>query len=121
MARSTLAPVLILLAAAAFLSQTISFVPAPSAVPQRDLVQQSTNAAQAAYMGALVSTMAAAPAYAVPEDDEGFDFRILAVLFFPLVAASWALFNVWRVAARQVVRFSSSTDGSAKQGLRSQD
>lgn len=73
-------------------------------------------------MAAVVTSAAAPlPAFAVPEEEEGFDMRILAVLAFPLVAASWALFNVWRVAARQVVRFSESTDGGSKAGLGAED
>eukprot|EP00438_Fugacium_kawagutii_P014805 Skav228794 [mRNA] locus=scaffold589:727415:732508:- [translate_table: standard] len=48
----------------------------------------------------------------VEEEDEGFDLRILAVLALPLFAVSWALFNVWRVAFRQVVRIGESEKGN---------
>ena len=48
----------------------------------------------------------------VEEDDEGFDLRILAVLALPLFGISWALFNVWRVAFRQVVRIGESAKGN---------
>eukprot|EP00971_Amphidinium_carterae_P316603 6293604-Amphidinium_carterae.1 len=36
------------------------------------------------------------------DEDDGFDVRFLVVLALPLGAATWALFNVWRVAFRQV-------------------
>merc|ERR1712061_714660 len=49
--------------------------------------------------------MGGTPALAiVSEEDDGFDLRIIAVLALPALAASWALFNVWRVAFRQTVR-----------------
>eukprot|EP00971_Amphidinium_carterae_P310360 6167449-Amphidinium_carterae.1 len=35
------------------------------------------------------------------DEDDGFDVRFLVVLALPLGAATWALFNVWRVAFRQ--------------------
>eukprot|EP00444_Apocalathium_aciculiferum_P035903 CAMPEP_0183484944 /NCGR_PEP_ID=MMETSP0370-20130417/179176_1 /TAXON_ID=268820 /ORGANISM="Peridinium aciculiferum, Strain PAER-2" /LENGTH=179 /DNA_ID=CAMNT_0025678239 /DNA_START=66 /DNA_END=606 /DNA_ORIENTATION=- len=55
------------------------------------------------------------------DDDEGFDFRIVAVLGLPVVAASWALFNVWRVAFRQGVRLNEGLSGSSKIGLNAED
>merc|ERR1719471_606783 len=78
--------------------------------------------AQAAAAAALAAAATAPlPAAALEEDEEGFDIRILAVLALPLTAVSWALFNVWRVAFRQVVRIGDSTSGSSKAGLRVQD
>merc|ERR1719270_2063398 len=74
---------------------------------------------QAAAAAALTAVATAPfPAAALEEDEEGFDIRILAVLVLPLTAVSWALFNVWRVAFRQVVRIGDSTSGSSKAGLR---
>jgi hypothetical protein len=126
------------LAAAAFVGETSkkdAEQPDSTAVNMGDAVNHveggpdiqtagSPHARHVAYLGAVAMAVAAIPAvaYAVEEEsDEGFDLRILAVLAFPLLAASWALFNVWRVAARQVVRFSSTIDGGAKQGLRAED
>eukprot|EP00440_Ansanella_granifera_P035518 gb/GFBE01038527.1/.p1 GENE.gb/GFBE01038527.1/~~gb/GFBE01038527.1/.p1 ORF type:complete len:126 (+),score=36.31 gb/GFBE01038527.1/:1-378(+) len=92
------------------------FVPAPLAATE---IISAREQAQA--QGALVAALAAAAAAPQPamairggDDDEGFDVRIIAVLALPLLAVSWALFNVWRVAFRQVVRIGESTKGNAK-------
>mmetsp|Transcript_26345 Transcript_26345/g.48096 ORF Transcript_26345/g.48096 Transcript_26345/m.48096 type:complete len:124 (-) Transcript_26345:103-474(-) len=114
--RSSLAPILAVVALMALSMQGLqTFVPAPAAgrVPAA-----ITDAAPAAYAAAL-STIAATPAavHAFGEDeDDGFDIRFLVVLALPLGAATWALFNVWRVAFRQVSRFSTSNMGS-EQGV----
>eukprot|EP00434_Breviolum_minutum_P042869 symbB.v1.2.038177.t1/scaffold5861.1/size23018/1 len=71
--------------------------------------------AAGAIMGVTLATASSPlPALAarVEEEDEGFDLRILAVLALPLFAVSWALFNVWRVAFRQVVRIQDSEKGN---------
>ena len=63
-----------------------------------------------------------APALALQgEEDDGFDLRIVAVLLLPAGAASWALFNVWRVAARQGARIGEGVSGSSKIGLRAEE
>eukprot|EP00440_Ansanella_granifera_P024955 gb/GFBE01027104.1/.p1 GENE.gb/GFBE01027104.1/~~gb/GFBE01027104.1/.p1 ORF type:complete len:126 (+),score=33.38 gb/GFBE01027104.1/:1-378(+) len=92
------------------------FVPAPLAATEIISAREQTQA-----QGALVAALAAAAAAPQPamairggDDDEGFDVRIIAVLALPLLAVSWALFNVWRVAFRQVVRIGESTKGNAK-------
>ena len=72
---------------------------------------------QGAVAAAALAAAAAMPEPALAaryEDDEGFDFRILAVVALPLFAISWALFNVWRVAFRQVVRIGESAKGNPK-------
>ena len=74
-------------------------------------MQQAQGAVVAA---GLAAASMPTPAFAarVEEEDEGFDLRILAVLALPLFAVSWALFNVWRVAFRQVVRIQDSEKGN---------
>ncbi|CAE7040783.1 unnamed protein product [Symbiodinium natans] len=89
-----------------------SFVPAPQAVARVEL-QQATGAVVAAGLAAVSAPQPALAARASDEDDEGFDVRILAVLALPLFAISWALFNVWRVAFRQVVRIGESAKGNS--------
>jgi len=42
---------------------------------------------------------------------------VLLQTALPLTAASWALFNVWRVAFRQGARIGESVSGSSKIGL----
>merc|ERR1740123_1398017 len=125
--RSLLMPgvlVVALLGFACHLAAPRAFVPAPAVadkVGERLLVQPGT-AVQAASAAALAAAATMpAPALALEEDEEGFDVRILAVLALPLTAISWALFNVWRVAFRQVVRIGESTSGSSKIGLRRDD
>ncbi|CAE8593392.1 unnamed protein product [Polarella glacialis] len=119
--RSPLAP-LLALAAVAFLACRLptAFLPTPAAA----------RALQVESIGQGVMAAALAAAAAVPEpvfalqnqdDDEGFDMRIIATFALPLVAISWALFNVWRVAFRQVSRFSETASGSSKDGLRAED
>ena len=116
MARSSsvAAPLLLIAAAAYVLScrSAPSFVAPPKAA-EAALQQQQ----QAAVLSAtLAAATMPAPAWAVrasDEDDEGFDVRILAVLALPLFAISWALFNVWRVAFRQVVRQGESAKGNS--------
>mmetsp|Transcript_38869 Transcript_38869/g.90108 ORF Transcript_38869/g.90108 Transcript_38869/m.90108 type:complete len:121 (-) Transcript_38869:91-453(-) len=116
--RSPLAALLVALALACL--PRVAFVPAPAQAPRQGALVSAGNAAQAAALTAVVS---AAPLAALAEDEEeeGFDVRILAVLALPLLAISWALLNVWRVAFRQVVRFSDSTLGTSKVGLRPED
>ena len=55
------------------------------------------------------------------DDDEGFDTRILAILALPLLGVSWAFFNVFHVAFRQVGRFNEGLQGGSKQGLGADD
>uniref|UniRef100_A0A6T9ABP5 Uncharacterized protein n=1 Tax=Pyrodinium bahamense TaxID=73915 RepID=A0A6T9ABP5_9DINO len=101
-----------------------TFVPAPLMAAQvgERLAAQQADAGRALYAAALgAATAQPAPALALEEDEEGFDVRILAVLALPLLAVSWALFNVWRVAFRQVVRIGESKSGSSKLGLAAED
>ncbi|CAJ1349205.1 unnamed protein product [Effrenium voratum] len=114
MARSSsaLAPLLLVAAVYFVLPESRSFVPAPSASTEVALQHPQAVALSAA----LAAAATPAPAWAVraaSEDDEGFDLRIVAVLALPLFAVSWALFNVWRVAFRQVVRIGESAKGNA--------
>lgn len=100
------------------------FVPAPltAARAARQTAVQPAELGQAAFTAALAAAATApAPALALDEDEDLFDIRILAVLALPLGAVSWALFNVWRVAFRQVVRIGESASGSSKIGLRPED
>ncbi|CAJ1381171.1 unnamed protein product [Effrenium voratum] len=89
------------------------FIPAPQVTARTEL-QQAQGAAVAAGLAAATSLPEQAWAVrAASEDDEGFDLRIVAVLALPLGAVGWALFNVWRVAFRQVVRIGESAKGNA--------
>mmetsp|Transcript_55682 Transcript_55682/g.125243 ORF Transcript_55682/g.125243 Transcript_55682/m.125243 type:complete len:124 (+) Transcript_55682:44-415(+) len=114
---SSLAPLLVAVAGLALVLQSLTtFVPAPvhrsaAAVTASD----ASYAAYAAAIGAVAATPAQVLAFGEDEDD-GFDVRFLVVLALPLGAATWALFNVWRVAFRQVSRFSTSNMGS-EQGV----
>mmetsp|Transcript_99942 Transcript_99942/g.322245 ORF Transcript_99942/g.322245 Transcript_99942/m.322245 type:complete len:130 (+) Transcript_99942:61-450(+) len=123
--RSLLAP-LLAVAAALCLACRLSgrsgaFVPAPPAL-RGQLALQAGEAVQAVSAAALVAAATAPmPALALEDEDEGFDIRILAILVLPLVAISWALFNVWRVAFRQVVRIGETASGSSKIGLKRED
>eukprot|EP00440_Ansanella_granifera_P056842 gb/GFBE01061612.1/.p1 GENE.gb/GFBE01061612.1/~~gb/GFBE01061612.1/.p1 ORF type:complete len:115 (+),score=27.13 gb/GFBE01061612.1/:1-345(+) len=109
-ARSPLASVLALVLGAVLACHLagVAFLPAPTAVSR----------AQGAVVAAALAAAAAVPEPALAirggDDDEGFDVRIIAVLALPLLAIGWALFNVWRVAFRQVVRIGESTKGNAK-------
>ena len=116
MARSSSSLLAVVLLALGLVSQLPSaFVSAPRAAVQHEAVA----AAQVATLAALT---ASAPAMALQgEEDDGFDIRIIAVLALPAVAASWALFNVWRVAARQGARIGESVSGSSKIGLRAEE
>merc|ERR1712039_182117 len=99
-----------------------AFVPATpvGARVSREITNQHLDAAKAAAAAAFLS--ASTPAFAaIEEEDEGFDVRIIAVLALPLVAVSWALFNVWRVALRQTVRIGEGLSGSSKIGLQAED
>merc|ERR1712129_502865 len=99
-----------------------TFVPAAALAAKADGVATRQLAEQAA-LGA-VSALMASPLPALAQDteeEEGADVRILAVLALPLLAISWALFNVWRSAFRQVARFTTSKQGGSKQGLRAED
>eukprot|EP00420_Gonyaulax_spinifera_P035205 CAMPEP_0197874622 /NCGR_PEP_ID=MMETSP1439-20131203/4094_1 /TAXON_ID=66791 /ORGANISM="Gonyaulax spinifera, Strain CCMP409" /LENGTH=135 /DNA_ID=CAMNT_0043493765 /DNA_START=88 /DNA_END=495 /DNA_ORIENTATION=+ len=130
---SPVLPLVVALAAAAAIchlagvqgpAQQPAFLPAPPAAAKAgsQLLVQPGTAAQAAYAAALAAAATAPlPVTALEEDEEGFDVRILAVVALPLGAISWALFNVWRVAFRQVVRIGESTSGSSKIGLRRDD
>eukprot|EP00439_Symbiodinium_sp_Y106_P074896 s3485_g14.t1 len=93
-ARTPLTAVLALVVAAVVIRRlSPDFVPPP---------QAATGAVVAAGLAAVSAPQPALAARASDEDDEGFDVRVLAVLALPLFAISWALFNVWRVAFRQV-------------------
>ena len=108
MARSSLASLLLLAAATLMLKQ--AFVPSPKIAARMEMQQ-----AQAAVVATGLSVASIPqPAFAVrvEEDDEGFDLRIVAVLALPVLAIGWALFNVWRVAFRQVVRIGESAKGN---------
>eukprot|EP00421_Protoceratium_reticulatum_P021893 CAMPEP_0168395474 /NCGR_PEP_ID=MMETSP0228-20121227/20064_1 /TAXON_ID=133427 /ORGANISM="Protoceratium reticulatum, Strain CCCM 535 (=CCMP 1889)" /LENGTH=130 /DNA_ID=CAMNT_0008408911 /DNA_START=61 /DNA_END=453 /DNA_ORIENTATION=- len=125
-ARSPLALLLVAAAALGLVWHMPAFVPAPAAgagASERLLERLVSPAAAGA---AVMAAATAPPAFAQLEleqleDDEGFDFRILAVVLLPAMAISWALFNVWRVAARQLVRIGESTSGSSKIGLLPED
>ncbi|CAE8619537.1 unnamed protein product [Polarella glacialis] len=122
--RSTWAP-LMMLASAAFIACQLTgpsraFVLAPS-VATRSGEPQVGQAATAALLAAISMAPQSALALQNQDDDEGFDLRILATVALPLVAISWALFNVWRVAFRQVARFSETASGNSKDGLRAED
>eukprot|EP00435_Cladocopium_sp_Y103_P057724 s13_g20.t1 len=109
---SIVAPVLVLASVAlAVFSFGDAFVAAPQAVETRALQHQAASAMMGATLAAAASPLPALAAR-VEEEDEGFDLRILAVLALPLFAVSWALFNVWRVAFRQVVRIGESEKGN---------
>mmetsp|Transcript_2115 Transcript_2115/g.2237 ORF Transcript_2115/g.2237 Transcript_2115/m.2237 type:complete len:115 (-) Transcript_2115:225-569(-) len=113
MARSPLASLLVLAAAAFIVAQLSSaFVPSPQQVARTEM-QQAQGAVVVAGLAAAATMPEPALAARVEEEDEGFDLRILAVLALPLFAVSWALFNVWRVAFRQVVRIGESAKGNA--------
>mmetsp|Transcript_99087 Transcript_99087/g.256180 ORF Transcript_99087/g.256180 Transcript_99087/m.256180 type:complete len:121 (+) Transcript_99087:70-432(+) len=120
MARSSSPLLAIALIAVGLVSQLPSaFVP-PASVAARQNTEQAVDAAKVAVLGALAT--APAPAMALQgEEDDGFDLRIIAVLGLPLVAASWALFNVWRVAFRQGARIGETVSGSSKIGLRAEE
>mmetsp|Transcript_59494 Transcript_59494/g.139242 ORF Transcript_59494/g.139242 Transcript_59494/m.139242 type:complete len:117 (+) Transcript_59494:74-424(+) len=111
--RSPLVGVLALVVAAVVVGHlSPSFVPTPQAVARVEL-EQATGAVVAAGLAAVSAPQPALAARASDEDDEGFDVRIIAVLALPLLAISWALFNVWRVAFRQVVRIGESAKGNS--------
>merc|ERR1719401_654621 len=112
--RSQLAPLALGLAALALAFRSLA--------PAAFVVAPATRAApQEAAAAAIVASAAAVPSPVLAlasEDDDGFDVRILAVLALPLTAASWALFNVWRVAFRQGARIGEGVNaGSSKIGL----
>ena len=131
--RSPLAPFVVATLAVALLWQLHSFVAGSDKtafIPAAALASQNDNErvtwrqrSEQAATGALSALMASPlPALAQEqEEDEGFDGRILAILGLPLLAISWALFNVWRSVFRQVVRFTTSTKGGQKEGLNAED
>eukprot|EP00931_Biecheleriopsis_adriatica_P055033 TRINITY_DN3245_c0_g1_i3.p3 TRINITY_DN3245_c0_g1~~TRINITY_DN3245_c0_g1_i3.p3 ORF type:complete len:119 (+),score=29.43 TRINITY_DN3245_c0_g1_i3:78-434(+) len=111
--RSLLASLIALATAAALACHLsgLAFLPAAPSASRIELEQ----ARGAMMTAALTATAVSEPAFAARfEEDDGFDARILAVLALPLFAVSWALFNVWRVAFRQVVRIGESTKGNPK-------
>jgi len=117
--RSSLVPLAILLVGAALIcafERPETFVPAARKLPVAKPVNAATLPAQAAIL-AMTTLGGSLPAMAVPEEDEGFDARILAVLALPLLAISWAGFNVWRVFFRQVGRIQDNRSGSSRTGL----
>mmetsp|Transcript_16303 Transcript_16303/g.36774 ORF Transcript_16303/g.36774 Transcript_16303/m.36774 type:complete len:132 (-) Transcript_16303:54-449(-) len=103
-------------------TQLPTFLPSPAAAA-RVAARPGVAAGEAAAAAVLVAASTVPiPAQALEGDDEeGFDLRILAVLALPLGAITWALFNVWRVAFRQVVRIGESASGSSKPGLSAED
>ena len=112
---SVAAPLLFIAAAVYVLSccrSAPSFVAPPKAA-EAALQQQQQAAVVSATLAAASMPAPAWAARASDEDDEGFDVRIIAVLALPLFAISWALFNVWRVAFRQVVRQGENAKGNA--------
>jgi len=116
--RSSLAPIAILLIGAGLvweISRPTAFLPAAKKIPVAQPLDVATLSAHAAALA--MATSGSLPAMAVPEEDEGFDARILAVLALPLVAISWAGFNVWRVFFRQVGRIQDNKSGSSRTGL----
>mmetsp|Transcript_162538 Transcript_162538/g.516354 ORF Transcript_162538/g.516354 Transcript_162538/m.516354 type:complete len:130 (-) Transcript_162538:129-518(-) len=125
--RSFLAPALLaaaLVAGALLCHLPVGFVPpATSAARLGDRLfsERVLDGAQVAIVAALATSPLPAVALASSDDDEGFDFRFIAVLGLPVVAASWALFNVWRVAFRQGVRLNEGLSGSSKLGLNAED
>merc|ERR1711933_150628 len=103
-------------------TQADAFVPAARMALSKQVTVGPEDAAKVAYVAALASVAASPlPAFAEEEEEEGFDFRIIAVLGLPLVAVSWALFNVWRVAFRQGTRIGEGLSGSSKIGLSAED
>jgi len=98
------------------LGRPATFVPATHKLPVSKPVDAAALRAQAAVL-AMTTLGGSLPAMAVPEEDEGFDARILAVLALPLLAISWAGFNVWRVFFRQVGRIQDNRSGSSRTGL----
>mmetsp|Transcript_115159 Transcript_115159/g.246116 ORF Transcript_115159/g.246116 Transcript_115159/m.246116 type:complete len:126 (-) Transcript_115159:146-523(-) len=122
--RSPLAPVVALFVAACLVCNQLPSAFLPPAAKAPAPMGQITETARVASAAALMSIAAEPlPAFALAgdDDDEGFDFRILAVLGLPLTAASWALFNVWRVAFRQGARIGEGISGSSKAGLKAED
>eukprot|EP00443_Scrippsiella_acuminata_P047041 CAMPEP_0115271024 /NCGR_PEP_ID=MMETSP0270-20121206/53877_1 /TAXON_ID=71861 /ORGANISM="Scrippsiella trochoidea, Strain CCMP3099" /LENGTH=131 /DNA_ID=CAMNT_0002687353 /DNA_START=76 /DNA_END=471 /DNA_ORIENTATION=- len=124
--RSAIAPVAATLLVLGVVCQLPgAFLPtAPaSARASRELVEQHLDVSQGATAAAMAAWAAgSAPVLAVVEEEEdGFDVRILAVLFLPALAVAWALFNVWRVALRQTVRIGEGLSGSSKLGLNADD
>ncbi|CAJ1456250.1 unnamed protein product, partial [Effrenium voratum] len=106
-------PVLALVAAALLVGHLTSAFLSPQAVPRAELSQAQSAVVAAGLAAATALPQQALAVRAASEDDEGFDLRIVAVLALPLFAVSWALFNVWRVAFRQVGRIGESAKGNA--------
>merc|ERR1719394_1565453 len=121
--RSAAAPLIIVVLAAFGIlslfngrsSQPQAFVPAARLALSKQVLAGPADAGKVAYAAALASVATSPlPAFAEEEEEEGFDFRIIAVLGLPLIAVSWALFNVWRVAFRQGTRIGEGLSGSSK-------
>ena len=98
----------------AFISAAVAAKPDNEKFASRHLSEQAA-------LGAMYAVMASPLPALAQEEDEGFDGRILAVLALPLAAITWALFNVWRSAFRQVIRITNSKSGNAKVGLSADD
>mmetsp|Transcript_99939 Transcript_99939/g.291498 ORF Transcript_99939/g.291498 Transcript_99939/m.291498 type:complete len:128 (+) Transcript_99939:87-470(+) len=124
-ARSPLASAIVALTAAGLMCSLMggfaSFVPSPPS-PRVAAERTTLQPAEAVYAAALAAAAThPAPALALEDEEEGLDLRILAVVALPLTAIAWALFNVWRVAFRQVIRIGESASGSSKSGLGPED
>mmetsp|Transcript_129616 Transcript_129616/g.314829 ORF Transcript_129616/g.314829 Transcript_129616/m.314829 type:complete len:130 (-) Transcript_129616:61-450(-) len=126
-ARSTLAPLALVLGTAYVFCHLVerspAFVPSPRAATAVGAAAARAMVAPEAIGAAVLAAAAThpAPALALEDEEDFFDARILAVLGLPLLAISWALFNVWRVAFRQVIRIGESASGSSKSGLGPED
>mmetsp|Transcript_104820 Transcript_104820/g.186448 ORF Transcript_104820/g.186448 Transcript_104820/m.186448 type:complete len:128 (-) Transcript_104820:139-522(-) len=123
--RSTLAVLMLAVAAAIAISSFgLSFVSTPANTAASSYKLEKALATSGFI--AATNALATAPAFAAsfddePEEEEGFDFRIIATLALPGFAVFWAGFNVWRVLFRQTGRQMESAQGSAKPGLRAED
>mmetsp|Transcript_40467 Transcript_40467/g.126142 ORF Transcript_40467/g.126142 Transcript_40467/m.126142 type:complete len:127 (+) Transcript_40467:100-480(+) len=98
-----------------------AFLPTPAVAARAELATRPSAGQAATAVWLAAAAASPLPAMALEDEEEGFDLRILAVLALPLGAISWALFNVWRVAFRQVVRIGESTSGSSAAGLSAED
>eukprot|EP00929_Paragymnodinium_shiwhaense_P089511 TRINITY_DN4964_c0_g4_i1.p2 TRINITY_DN4964_c0_g4~~TRINITY_DN4964_c0_g4_i1.p2 ORF type:complete len:123 (+),score=35.11 TRINITY_DN4964_c0_g4_i1:88-456(+) len=122
MARGRSAPLLLVVAACAVVCMLVktAFVPAPSVQLRGSERELALQRVEAAAITALTASAASLPAYAIEEESD-FDYSLLIVLGLPLTAASWAIYNVWRVGFRQLNRIGESESGSSKFGLGADD